>query len=50
LLKQNGRFGDARTVLRDMLARAKHAPRYYRKKEKDWLESAQKELASLGPG
>jgi len=50
LLKQNGRFGDARDVFRDMLARAKHAPRYYRKKERDWLESAQRELASLGPG
>lgn len=50
LLKQNGRFSDAREVFRDMLARAKHAPRYYRKKEKGWLESAQRELASLGPG
>src|SRR5262249_42864536 len=50
LLKQNGRFSDAREVFRDMLARAKHAPRYYRKKEKGWIESAQRELASLGPG
>jgi hypothetical protein len=50
LLKQSGRFGDARGVFKDMLARAKHAPRYYRKKEKGWLESAQRELASLGPG
>jgi hypothetical protein len=50
LLKQNGRFSDARNVFRDMLARAKHAPRYYRKKEKGWLESAQRELAGLGPG
>ena len=50
LLKQNGRFSDARNVFRDMLTRAKHAPRYYRKKEKGWLDSAQRELASLGPG
>jgi len=50
LLKQNGRFSDARTVFAEMLARARHAPRYYRKKEKGWLESAQRELASLGPG
>jgi hypothetical protein len=50
LLKQNGRFGDARTVFKDMLTRAKHAPRYYRKKERSWLESAQRDLASLGPG
>jgi hypothetical protein len=50
LLKQHGRFADARTVFRDMLARAKTAPRYYRKKEAAWLDSAQRELASLGPG
>lgn len=50
LLKQNGRFSDARNVFREMLVRAKHAPRYYRKKERSWLESAQRELASLGPG
>jgi hypothetical protein len=50
LLKQNGRLGDARGVFRDMLARAKHAPRYYRKKEKGWLESAQRDLSGLGPG
>lgn len=50
LLKQRGRFGEARTVFRDMLTRSKNAPRYYKKKEKDWLDSAQRELASLGPG
>ena len=50
LLKQSGRFSDARGVFGDMLARAKHAPRYYRKKEKGWLESAQRDLSGLGPG
>jgi hypothetical protein len=50
LLKQNGRFSDARNVLRDMLTRAKHAPRYYRKKEKNWLDQAGRDLAGLGPG
>jgi len=50
LLKRRERFGEARTVFREMLARAKHAPRYYRKKEGRWLEAAQRELASLGPG
>ena len=50
LLKQSGRFSDARIVFRDMLARAKHAPRYYRKKERLWLDQAGRELASLGPG
>jgi hypothetical protein len=49
LLKQRARFGEARTVFRDMLTRAKNAPRYYCQKEKDWLDSAQRELASLGP-
>jgi hypothetical protein len=50
LLKQLGRFSDARGVFAEMLKRARHAPRYYRKKEKDWLDSAKRELASLGPG
>jgi hypothetical protein len=50
LLKQHGRFSDARGVFGDMLKRAKNAPRYYRKKEKNWIDSAQRELASLGPG
>jgi len=27
-----------------------NAPRYYKKKEKEWIDSAQRELASLGPG
>ena len=50
LLKQRGRFGEARTVFRDMLVRAKNAPRYYRRKEAEWLSAAQRELAGLGPG
>lgn len=50
LLKQRGRFTDARGVFSDMLKRAKNSPRYYRKKEKAWIDSAQRELASLGPG
>jgi hypothetical protein len=50
LLKQRGRFGEARSVFRDMLTRSKAAPRYYKKKEGEWLAAAQRELASLGPG
>jgi hypothetical protein len=50
LLKQRGRFGDARAVFRDMLTRSKNAPPYYKKKEREWIDSAQRELASLGPG
>ncbi|TLY51758.1 MAG: tetratricopeptide repeat protein [Gammaproteobacteria bacterium] len=47
LLKQAGRAADARAVFGDMLKRAKAAPRYYRRKEKGWLDLAQRELASL---
>lgn len=50
LLKQQGRFSDARGVFSDMLTRAKTAPRYYKKKESGWLSAAQRELGSLGPG
>ncbi|MEP6938560.1 MAG: tetratricopeptide repeat protein [Rudaea sp.] len=50
LLKQSGRFAEARGVFGDMLKRAKNSPRYYRKTEKGWLDAAQRELASLGPG
>ena len=49
LLKERGRFSEARDVFGEMLKRAKNAPRYYKKKEKVWLDSAQRELASLGP-
>lgn len=48
LLKQIGRQADARGVFGEMLKRAKTAPRYYRRKEKDWLALAQRELAGLG--
>jgi hypothetical protein len=50
LLKQQGRFGEARTVFKDMLLRAKSAPRYYAKKERSWIDMAQRDLASLGSG
>lgn len=49
LLKSSGRFAEAREVFKTMLARSKLAPRYYRKKEKVWLDSAQRDLTSLGP-
>jgi len=50
LLKRRERFGEARNVFRDMLTRSKNAPPYYKKKEREWIDSAQRELASLGPG
>jgi hypothetical protein len=50
LLKQRERFNEARTVFGEMLKRAKNSPSYYRRKESEWLDSAKRELASLGPG
>lgn len=46
LLKQAGRPHDARQVFEDMLKRARVAPKYYRRKEKEFLDAAQKELAA----
>ncbi|TDR41279.1 pentatricopeptide repeat protein [Tahibacter aquaticus] len=45
LLKQAGRTDEARQVFEDMLKRARVAPKYYRRKEKEFLDAAQKELA-----
>ncbi len=49
LLRKQERFREAREVFLSMLKRAKLAPRYYRRKEKEWLSAAQRELAALGP-
>ena len=50
LLKRLQRYGDARRVFEEMVKRAKVAPAYYRRKEKDHLDAARRELAALGPG
>jgi hypothetical protein len=50
LLRKHERVDDARQVLRDMLKRAKFAPRYYRRKESEWLDAAKRELSTLDPG
>lgn len=50
LLKKLERYGEARRVFQDMEKRAKVAPAYYRRKEKEFLDAAKKELAALGPG
>ncbi len=50
LLKRLERYREARAVFEDMLKRAKVAPGYYRRKEKDHLDAAKRELAALGPG
>jgi len=47
LLKKRERYGDAKNVLQDMLKRARLAPRYYRRKEQEWIEAAKRELAAL---
>lgn len=47
LLRERQRLDEARTVFKDMLKRAKLAPRYYRNKEREWLDAAQRELSAL---
>lgn len=46
LLRQAGRPDDARQVFEDMLKRARVAPKYYRRKEKEFLDAAQKALGT----
>lgn len=48
LLKKRERFDDAQSVFQDMLKRAKAAPRYYRRKEQEWIDAAKRELSELG--
>jgi hypothetical protein len=48
LLMKCGRRGDARGVFEDMLKRARLAPRYYRRKEQEWISAAQRELSGMG--
>jgi hypothetical protein len=47
LLRKQERLDESRQVLTDMLKRAKLAPRYYRRKESEWLDAAKRELSSL---
>ena len=50
LLLKRERPDEARQVLHDMLRRARLAPRYYRRKEREWLDAAKRELSTLDPG
>jgi hypothetical protein len=50
LLCKRDRRDDARAVLNDMLKHARLAPRYYRRKEREWLDAAKRELSSLEAG
>lgn len=47
LLQQLGRPAEARKVFEDMLKRARVAPKYYRRKEQEFLSAAQKQLEAL---
>ncbi len=49
LLIRLERRAEARQTLDELLKRAKGAPRYYRDKERAWLDEARSLLASLGP-
>jgi hypothetical protein len=47
LLRKRDRHDDARAVFNEMLKRSRLAPRYYRRKEREWLEAAKRELGNL---
>lgn len=47
LLQQLQRPAEARKVFEDMLKRARLAPKYYRRKEQEFLSAAQKQLDAL---
>ncbi len=49
LLKKRERFLEARDVFQEMLKREKVAPKYYRRKESEWLDAAKRDLAAMGP-
>lgn len=48
LLGRSQRRDEARSVLQGQLRRAQLMPRYYRRKEQQWLKAAKLELARLG--
>jgi hypothetical protein len=47
LLNRCGRAAEARRVLQELLDHARVAPGHYRKAQRDWLNSAERELANL---
>jgi pentatricopeptide repeat protein len=47
LLSKQDRHDDARAVYDEMLKRSRLAPRYYRRKEREWLDAAKRELGNL---
>lgn len=47
LLKRAGQTGRARQLFQDVLDRSDAAPKYYRREQRDWIDAARRELASL---
>ncbi|HRJ53433.1 MAG TPA: tetratricopeptide repeat protein [Candidatus Thiothrix moscowensis] len=47
LLQQSGQTGRARQVLEDIQLRARRAPKYYRRKEQEWIKQAEQMLKTL---
>lgn len=41
LLQQQGKTGRARQVLEEIQLRARRSPKYYRKKEQEWIKQAE---------
>jgi len=46
LLRRHGRDAEAQMLFREILARAKRADRRYRRLERDWIETARREVAA----
>ena len=47
LLKRQGEHTRARNVFQEILDRSEAAPRYYQREQRDWIEVAKRELATL---
>jgi hypothetical protein len=44
LLKRLNRLPEAQSVFKQMLARAKVAPRYYQREQREWIELAREQV------
>lgn len=47
LLRRNGEHDKAREVFQEILTRTEVSPKYYRRGQRDWIEIARRELATL---
>lgn len=48
LLVRNGDVGKAKEVFNEILIRSAASPRYYQREQREWIDAAKRELASLG--